>query len=229
MPTIPGWEIDVRWRTARRVGGDFYDCFDLPGNRMGLVIADVSDKGIPAALYMTVARTLIRATAQDGAPPAEVLMRVNELLLMDSKSGMFVTAVYAIVALDSGEMVYSIAGHNLPLWLHQKEGQIEPLAKGGIALGAWDRIQLQNHTIHIDPGDVLLLYTDGVTEAFSPTNDIYGENRLDEVVLRERSGSARQILDAIDTSLVEFLGDAPPSDDITLMAIRRQKPHETTQ
>jgi len=226
IPSPPGWDLDVRWRTARQVGGDFYDCFELPGDRLGLVIADVSDKGMPAALYMTVTRTLIRATAQENDSPASVLMRVNNLLLMDSHSGMFVTAVYAILSVRTGELVYSIAGHNLPVWYHQHNHEIESLEKGGVVLGAWENIPLQDHRLQIHPGDCLIFYTDGVTEAFSQTNEAYGEQRLNDAIQNAQDSSAMGVLNAIDASLTEFLEEAPQSDDITLLALHR--PPETS-
>jgi serine phosphatase RsbU (regulator of sigma subunit) len=217
-----GWELDVRWRPARQVGGDFYDFFELPGDRMGLVIADVSDKGMPAALYMAVTRTLIRATVPDYDSPAQVLERVNNLLLMNSQDGLFVTAFYAVVNLGSGELTYASAGHNLPLLLRAHSGKAEPLVKGGPALGIiGGEIQLDDHFIQIETDDCLVLYTDGVTETFSPSGEIYGEDRLRQIIERTSGSSACTLLEAIDQSLIDYLRGDPPGDDTTIMAVHR--------
>ncbi len=221
MPVLPGWELDVRWRPAREVGGDFYDVFELPGDRLGLVIADVSDKGMPAALYMTVARTLIRATAQKGDPPARVLSRVNELLRMDTHNGMFITCVYAVVSLKSGQVMYANAGHNIPLLFRLASGALEPLQKGQTALAVFGRLHYEDSFVGLSPGDGLVFFTDGVTEAYSQTQELFGEQRLREAIIGSNTTSAHEILESIDRSLSEFTSGAPPSDDITLIALRR--------
>jgi len=221
LPLTPGWEFDVRWRTARQVGGDFYDCFPLPGDRIGLVIADVSDKGMAAALYMTVARTLIRAASRETESPADALARVNNLLLMDAQSGMFVTAVYAVVSLSSGEMVYSVAGHNLPLYIGVNHPEVVPLHKGGVALGVIEDVHLKDHRITLQPGDSIVFYTDGVTEAFVPPDQTYGETELVGVLTTCKGLTAAVVLEEVDRSLSDFLGEFPPSDDVTLLAIHR--------
>jgi sigma-B regulation protein RsbU (phosphoserine phosphatase) len=222
VPVISGWELDVRWRPAHQVGGDFYDFFDLPGGKMGLVIADVSDKGLPAALYMAVTRTLIRATVPDFDSPAKVLERVNNLLLLNSHDGLFVTVFYAVLDLRSGRVIYTSAGHNLPIVLRSLSRKVERLSKGGPALGAiGEEIKLKDHTIRIENEDCLVLYTDGVTESFSPSGEIYGEDRLQRVMLESAGASARDLLDSIDQSLIEYLHGEPPGDDTTVMAVRR--------
>jgi phosphoserine phosphatase RsbU/P len=221
LPTIPGWDLDVRWHTAREVGGDFYDIFELPDKRIGLVIADVSDKGMPAALYMTVTRTLIRATVLDIESPAKVLAHVNDLMLMNNENGMFVTAVYAILDPMTGNLIYSNAGHNLPLILHEATGDVESLAKGGIALGVIEEIHLQDHQITLKPDDCLFLYTDGATETFSPAGETFGDERLVSVVQASLGTTPNELLDAIDDALAAYRQNEPPSDDTTLLAIRR--------
>ncbi len=119
LPTHPHWQLSARWRTARQVGGDFYDVIELPDDRLGIFIADVADKGMPAALFMALTRTLLHAAARETSSPAEALRRVNELLLPDTKQGMFVTAVYAVLDLNTGELTYANAGHNPPLWVRR--------------------------------------------------------------------------------------------------------------
>lgn len=222
LPSPTGWELDVQWRPARQVGGDFYDVFKLPHRRLGVVIADVSDKGMPAALYMTVTRTLIRATAQEEASPAKVLERVSSLLLMDSQNGMFVTCVYAIISLGSGEIVYANAGHNPPVILHSENGRVERLQKGGMAMAVLENTPQDDQLVRLHNGDTLLMYTDGITEAFSADGDMYGEQRLLEAMKCCPITSAKEIVKGVDASVMEFTQGAPASDDITLFAIRRK-------
>ncbi len=242
IPQLPGWELGVRWVTAREVGGDFYDFFKLPGNRLGLVIADVADKGIPAALFMTLSRTLVRATVQEIEPPAEVLARVNDLLAADAQKGMFVTLIYAVLDLDTGKLNYANAGHNLPILVKVQKRELEILPKGGIALGIFEGAKYREYKFTLEPGDYLIFYTDGITEAFSPQDTMYGETSLYQTVREAIFGngasvnepeveathlaiapppSAQEILDTIDQSVSAFIQDAPRSDDVTLLVIRR--------
>jgi GAF domain-containing protein len=221
LPNLPHWELDVRWETARQVGGDFYDIFKLGKGRLGLVIADVSDKGLPAALYMTVTRTLIRAYMHGTESPARVLERVNALLLSESQNGMFVTAVYAILSLETGQLLYANAGHNRPLILHSETGQVEALPKGGIALGVMDNVHYQDHSLAIAPCDTLLFYTDGLTEAFSINGEIFGEERILATLAAASCSSVKELLEDTDRAISEFRQGAAPSDDLTLLALRR--------
>ena len=222
LPEVPGWDLDATWQTARTVGGDFYDVFLLDGNRLGIVIADVADKGMPAALYMTVTRTLIRASLLTVDTPAKVLEQVNNLLVPDAQNGMFVTAVFAILNLDSGELTYANAGHNLPLLIHGHDGSVTSLTKGGMALGVMTNTPMHDDTVTIQPGDCLVLYTDGVTETFSPSEESFGEKRLQEVLARATSCSPDRVLASVDEALKTFRAGQPMSDDITLIAIYRK-------
>lgn len=224
LPKTPGWDLDVDWQTAREVGGDFYDIFKLGPNKLGLVIADVSDKGMPAALYMTVTRTLIRAFVWDIDSPAKVLERVNRLLVVDSQDGMYVTAVYAVLNLVDGTLTYANAGHNLPLLIHAENRSVEPLPKGGMALGVVAKSKLQDHTLEVCPGDQLVLYTDGVSECFSPEGEIFGEKHLTEAVASAPIDNASGVIEHINQVLTDFRQGAPLSDDITLVVIHRKKP-----
>lgn len=221
MPQIPGWEVDARWQTARTVGGDFYDIFLLDQDRLGIVIADVADKGMPAALYMTVTRTLIRASLKTIDTPARVLEQVNDLLVPDALNGMFVTAVFAILDLRSGELTYANAGHNLPLIIHGSGG-VALLKKGGMALGVMEKVPLKDEAISLQPGDALVLYTDGVTETFAADGEPFGEERLRAVLERANSCSPNEALSAVDEALKTFRGPQPLSDDITLIAVYRK-------
>jgi phosphoserine phosphatase RsbU/P len=235
LPQLPGWDLDVRWHTAREVGGDFYDFFELSGGRLGLVIADVADKGMPAALFMTLIRTLVRATVQEIDSPAAVLERVNDVLLPDAQKGMFVTIVYAVISLETGQLFYANAGHNPPVLLHAATRQLEILKRCGMALGVQADNHIEERTVSIEPGDSLILYTDGLTEAFSLQGEMYGDERLYQVLQQtwselqdvgdhyetERQLSAKQMLDLIESSLSAFVQEAPAADDLTLVALKR--------
>jgi phosphoserine phosphatase RsbU/P len=240
IPRLRGWELDARWRTAREVGGDFYDFIQLPGDHLGLVIADVADKGMPAALFMTLMRTLVRATAAEISSPAEVLRRVNDVLLPDAQQGMFVTIFYGVLSPHSGELVYANAGHNPPLLASPATGKIRRLKRSGMALGVEENTPIDERKVRLKPGDFLLLYTDGLTESFAASGEMYGEGRLLDELHRLARGeaapaqdgsietghsiteqpSANAILNAIEASLRAFTGDAPLADDLTLVALR---------
>ena len=221
-PALPGWELAFTWRAARQVAGDFYDFFELLDRRLGLVIADVADKGMPAALFMALTRALVRAAALEETSPAAALARVNDLLVPDAQQGMFVTAVYAVLSLETGELTYANAGHNPPLLLRSRTRELERLGRGGMALGVLEGVGMEERVVSLKPGDCLILYTDGITEAFSPEGDIYGEERLRATIQAADSGSAQAMLDGIDDSVIAFAGDAAPSDDMTIMVLRRK-------
>ncbi len=223
IPQIPGWLIDARWETARQVGGDFYDYFYLPDGRMAFVIADVSDKGLGASLYMTVTRTLLRAVAPESGSPAETLERVNDLLISNSQNGLFVTTFYGLLDLDNGLLTYTIAGHNPPMILRNEENAVKELQKGGVALGVLPDISLNDFLEELKPGDCLVLYTDGVTEAFNLQDQMYGDARLIQVLADTIGKSAVMVLQALENDLKSFRGLAPASDDTTMLAICREQ------
>lgn len=222
-PNLPGWDIAAVYQAARQVGGDFYDCFHLgdDGRRLGLVIADVSDKGVPAALFMAMARTMIRTTALSGHNPAQALTRANRLILKDSRSDLFLSAFYAILDMVSGHLTYANAGHNRPfLWQSAAEELIELEAKG-IILGAFEAIDLHEEESVIHPGDFLLLYTDGVTDSCNDQGELFGKQRLMDILAAQSGKNAEAITQAILTALNEFIAGAAQADDLTLMILRR--------
>jgi len=226
MPRYSGWELDARWQTARTVGGDFYDIFRVGDQKIGLVIADVSDKGMPAALYMTVTRTLIRSDARNTLSPAELLGRVNNMLVVDAQNGMYVTAIYAILDLESGVLTYANAGHNQPLLMNGDNGKVKRLEKGGMAMAVLEDNQYREHQLIIKPGDALIFYTDGVTEQFSPDGEMFGEDRLLGVLESLNGQSIQTLFDNLQRILTEFRGGDSPSDDVTLLALRRLQADE---
>ena len=220
LPQFPNWELAARWKTARQVGGDFYDVFDLPDNRLGLFIADVADKGVPAALFMALTRTLVRAAVIENTSPAEAMKRVNDLLIPDTRQGMFVTAVYAVLDIENDELTYVIAGHNPPIWV-KRDGTIERLTRTAIALGVVIGEPVQQRTIKLGPGDKVFLYTDGLTESFNVDGEFYGETRLIDAITSNESDSASNLLDVVEKSLLNFVQDMPPADDLTMLVLRR--------
>ncbi len=220
LPTIPGWDLSARWRTARQMGGDFYDVIELPDGRVGLFIADVADKGVPAAMFMALTRTLVRAAVLQTDSPAAALRQVNDLLYPDCQQGMFVTAVYGVLDIQTAEFTYANAGHNPPLVLHAGE-VIERLTRTGIALGAVENPEMTQRSIQLAVGSALIFYTDGITEAFSPTGEEFGEERLIKVLTTSKASTARALLEAIDRRVDKFLAGDPPADDMTLLAVKR--------
>ncbi len=218
---IPGWEMGVHWETARQVGGDFYDYFLLPDGRLAFVIADVSDKGLAASLYMAVTRTLLRAAALEANSPSATLENVNELLLNNSQNGLFVTTFYGILSLKDGRLCYTNGGHNPPLIIRHQQKNVVTLQKGGIALGAMPDIHLPEHQTTLNPGDCLVLYTDGVTEAFNDQDQMYGDERLLQILKMTIGKNASEVLKTIEADLADFRDGAPLSDDTTMLAICR--------
>ncbi len=220
LPQLDHWSIQAIWNPAMEIGGDFYDVFHVDAKHLGLVIADVSDKGMGAALYMTVTRTLIRANAHGVLSPGKVLAKVNQQLLLDTQNGMFVTAVYIILNIETGEFEYANAGHNYPILYQPDCEQIVRLPKGNLALGVMEKIVYQDHHFITEPGDTLFLYTDGITENFSPDGEDFGEERYHSLIRQYNTGTLIDFMETIKKEIKAFHGDAPPSDDITLLAIQ---------
>ncbi len=221
LPVLDGWDLAARWLTARQVGGDFYDVIELPGGRIGLFIADVADKGIPAALFMALTRTLVRAAVVETESPAEALRRVNDLLIPDTRQGMFVTAVYAVLFPDTGELVYANAGHNPPFCLNH-DGEIVSLTRTAMALGVMAGIEVNDQKIQLESEDMILLYTDGLSEAIAQDGEFFGEERILDALIKNAGQSAEEVLESVENELGDFVGEGTQSDDLTLLLLRRQ-------
>jgi serine phosphatase RsbU (regulator of sigma subunit) len=230
-PDVRGWELAAVWHSARQVGGDFYDFIPLaPGTmeegteagRIGLVIADVADKGVPAALFMALSRTLVRTMSIGGWSPAETIARANDLILADARSGLFVTLFYTVVHPDSGEIAYVNAGHVPPLVVRATGGTTEELRVPGMALGILPNVHYDAHTAYLEQGDTLVLYTDGVTDAFDAEQQMFGLEGLKRVVSSHRHQSAGQLVETITEAVAEFVGEAAQFDDFTLVVARRR-------
>jgi sigma-B regulation protein RsbU (phosphoserine phosphatase) len=229
-PSVSGWELAAIWRSARQVSGDFYDFIPLPSTennlglgegRMGLVIADVADKGVPAALFMALSRTLVRTMVIDGKPPATAIARANDLILADAPSGLFVTLFYTIIQPDSGEIIYVNAGHMPPLVVRDSTGQVEELRVPGVALGILPGIAFQEWQALLEPGDTLILYTDGVTDASDAMEQRFGLERLRDVVGTHWHLPAVELAETIHDAVGTFVGGAAQFDDFTLLVAKR--------
>lgn len=223
FPDIPGWEIAAVYRSARQVGGDLYDIFVTPDEpyRLRMVIADVTGKGVPAALFMASSRTVIRAESSNGQGPAATLRRANRFITRDIHSRLFLSAFYATLDTRDGSLVYANAGHDWPLLLHADSGDVEQLKASGFVLGAFPDINLEEGRIGVNPGDKLVFYTDGITEARNSEDHLFGEERLSELMAKNAGSSAQQLLDLIVESVEQFIGDTPRSDDLTLFVVGR--------
>jgi serine phosphatase RsbU (regulator of sigma subunit) len=226
-PVIAGLDLSAYWRSARQVGGDFYDFIPLRGRddeeRWGIAIADVADKGVPAALFMALSKTLLRAVAVSRASPGATLARVNELLLSDARTDLFVTVFYAIWEPRSGRLRYAIGGHNPPIWVGRK-GSVQTLVGQGIALGVVDFAAYEDHELRLNPGDTLLLFTDGVTDALNREGEEFGMNRLMETAHRSATSPAQTAEDVIQTitsAVQAHVGPVDAFDDMTMVVLRR--------
>ena len=222
LPQIPGYDLAVEWKTARQVGGDFYDVIQLDDQRYGLLIADVSDKGLPASLYMTVARTLLRAVARDFNSPAETLIRVNQLLQLDSSQSFFVTLFYMILDIETGQLLYSIAGHTPPIYLQPRQNKAKSLNRGGIALGIMEPIQLKDDSLKLEKGEAVFLYTDGVSETRNSQNEEYGARRLEDLLRDAGQNSAQSLIGLVTKDLQEYSGFSTLEDDCTMLVLKRE-------
>jgi sigma-B regulation protein RsbU (phosphoserine phosphatase) len=220
MPVVPGYDIAARWRSAREVAGDFYDVFVLSPASFSLVIADVSDKGAAAAMFMAVARSMVRSHAYMGLSPVETLARTNALILEDAENGNMFVTVYHSVFTSDGSAIHVNGGHNPPMLYRSATNEIVMLPRGGRALGWFAENPLQAVETQLRPGDIIVYYTDGLTEAENPEGAFFGEERLANAILEVTDQSAEAILEHIVMRVDEFAADAPALDDLTLCVVR---------
>jgi len=222
FPERADMDLFARTAPAKDIGGDFYDFFEVGPNKMALVVADVSGKGVPAAFFMAVARTLIRATATIEKEPGRCLERVNSLLFRHDIPGMFVSVFFGILDTVGWTMTYANGGHLPPYLIPGGGGQIVALGGGdGVVLGVQEGIPYEQESIVIEPGATLFFYTDGLTEAFDVNRNQFSDERLMEYLIDNRSLSAHALTDNVFAFVNLFTGDAPQSDDITSLAIKR--------
>ncbi len=218
-PNIPGCNVASYWQAARQVSGDFYDFLPLGNGRWGIVIADVSDKGVPAALFMALSRTILRTIAFNRDDPASALIRANQIIDKDTQTDLFVTVFYAILDTTNSTICYANGGHNPPVMLH-KNGEISLLKTAGIALGVLPDIEVESQLQPFNPGDTLILYTDGITEAINEDYDEFGLKRLSLVVKNHVNEDADQIVHHITETIAQHTGDTPQFDDMTMVVIK---------
>jgi serine phosphatase RsbU (regulator of sigma subunit) len=227
VPQETGWSFAASLEPARQVSGDFYDFIPLPGPRWGLVIADVADKGMPAALYMALARTLIRAHARDYPDdPAGCLLAANRQNLTDTRSDLFVTVFYGILEPGTGQVDWANGGHNPPVLYCPEDGSAEFLGNTGMALGVIADMPLEQRRARLAPGDFLVCYTDGVVEAHDQDFRAFGSERLTAEIAAGDFQFAQGIHDCILSSVQAFVGDRPPFDDLTLVVVGRNQVKE---
>ena len=223
FPISDYYEIDGHMQAAREVGGDFYDVLRLENGRIGLSVADVSDKGVPAALFMMSTLTLLKGSAIGVGAPAAVLTEVNDLLNEDNETAMFVTLLYAVFNPANGLLNYANGGHNPPIIVHP-DGNSDILpSTGGIALGVAPGFEYAESAVTLDPGDTIVLYTDGVTEAMNAEGEEFGLDRLRNLFTNSPLKSPKETNTAIFEAVSAFAGETPQSDDITCLAFRRSE------
>ncbi len=225
IPQIKGFDIAAQTVMAKEVGGDFFDVIPfeiiaLDKGTLGLLIADVSGKGVPAALFMALCRIVVRVNALWHRDPAKAIYDSNNIITQDSKSGMFVTLFFGTLRENDRTLTYVNAGHNPPVVYRSRDGTLEELLPTGIVLGAVENREYSSRTLPIDPGDVIVMYTDGVTESINAEEELFGEERLNEIIRKSARFSAQKILDRILSGVQEFAGGMPQFDDITLLVIK---------
>lgn len=223
FPQHKHFDLHAVMTPAKDVGGDFYDFFMIDNERVGFVIGDVSGKGVPAALFMAVSRTFLKATALTGFSPRDCLERANRSLARESVPEMFVTLFYGILDLATGEVRYSNGGHNDP-YILRKDGSVEQLAQaGGIMLGFMDDQRYKENEIMLTDGDAIVLYTDGVTEAFNSIEEEFEEERLIKSLKDQVGKSSEHIINGVVKDVTQFTGEAEQSDDLTLLVVKYKK------
>lgn len=224
FPERKEFDIHGQMIPARTVAGDFYDFFFIEEDELGFVIGDVSGKGVPAAIFMAVSRTVLRATARSGVEPGECLGRVNRLLCSDSASKLFVTLVYGILHTASGRVDYAIGGHGPP-YILQGEGSVKALDNlGGLIVGALPHATYSTASITLAPGDSLFLYTDGITEAMTAQQELFGEDRLEDTLRRNHGEALADINKAVVDAALAFSAGAPQHDDMTTLVLQYRGP-----
>ena len=225
--SAPGIEIHATMRTAREVGGDFYDFFALDEHRVGIVIGDVVGKGMPASLFMAVTRTVIRATARHlEESPGECLRIVNDTLVDTSREDVFVTVFYGVYDRRDGSLVYSNGGHNPPVLVAPGRAELLPLT-GGVALAMFDGLPYDEARVEVPPGGKLFLYTDGVTESVSTREDEFGDERMKENLLTSAHRGPGDTIEEMLRAVEGFAGTAPQFDDIAMLVLGRGTPEDT--
>jgi len=225
FPPIPGWQLAVTLLPARETSGDFFDVIELSDGRLGILVADVADKGVGSALYMALSRTLIRTYAEEyDAEPEVVFFAANNRLLKDARANLFITLFYGILDPIGGTLTYCNAGHNPPYLIRSSDQEsVESLTRTGIAMGIETNSTWSTDTVAIEPGDILVLYTDGIPDARDQDGDFFNDEAIIEIVRENSDRSAHEIQSSIINEVQKFSADTPQDDDITLMVLVRDQ------
>ena len=224
FPEITDLDIYASMTPAKEIGGDFYDFFRLDEDRIGLVIADVSGKGVPAALFMAVSNTLLRSIALTKDNSRECIEELNRLICRVNVNSMFVTVFYGILNHRTGALDYTNGGHNPAYVLRGKNGELERLGHfPNLVIGGFEDFSYKSESAQLDPGDSLFLYTDGITEAFDAKDEAFGDERLEDSLEELYHDDAKTIIEGVYADLGEFIGDRTQSDDITMLVVKRLK------
>jgi sigma-B regulation protein RsbU (phosphoserine phosphatase) len=223
-PVFTGWDFAATYESAREIGGDLYDFVELPNSpgQIGLLIADVSGKGTAAALFMAHSRAMIRSAAQTQPSPAATLAQANVQIARDNHAMLFVSAFYGVLDTATGRLTFANAGHNLPFIL-RAGGDLEEVVCRGMVLGIMDDMDYDEDETVLAPGDTLILYTDGITEAMNWGSDLFGKGRLKEAILSAGSLEAQATINAIIDAVKVYTAETPQADDLTIVAVRRSE------
>jgi sigma-B regulation protein RsbU (phosphoserine phosphatase) len=224
-PDVRGYDLASHYEAAREIGGDFFELFQLQRRRraIGVVIADVTGKGIGAGMLMAFARPVIHAAMDHSTGPADALERTNSILVDEIRSGLFITAIAGVLDVATGRLRLANAGHEPPLIVPADDGPIHAIEGGGVLLGAFRSLGAPELDVRLRPGDALVLYTDGVTDAKGPSGERFGEPRLLSAIENARRGSVHDIVASLRDAVAEFRGSVPPADDVTIVVIGRHR------
>jgi sigma-B regulation protein RsbU (phosphoserine phosphatase) len=225
-PDIAGYDLASHYAAAREIGGDLFELFQLArrGHPLAIVIADVTGKGLDAALLMAFSRPVMHSALNAANGPADALVRTNRVLVQERRGTLFITAVHAILRPRTGAIRIANAGHESPLLIPADGRPIEPVGDAGVLLGAFGTIEPPEVEITLQPGDRLLFYTDGATDAVGPGGERFGDARLLATLEAARAGSAHDLVAAVREAIDRFTGPAEPADDLTLVAVGRHRP-----
>lgn len=220
FPDIEDFDIFASMNPAKEVGGDFYDFFLIDDDHIALVMADVSGKGIPAALFMMISKILVNNYTMMGGSPGEILTKVNNSICKNNKNDMFVTVWLGILTISSGHLIASNAGHEYPV-IHKPDGSFEIFKdKHGIVVGCMEGVPYKDYELALEKGSTLFLYTDGVPEATDSNNQLFGMERMLDALNKMPDASPQQLLENVKSSVDDFVGDAPQFDDLTMLALK---------
>jgi len=221
VPQVPGWEFAARWCPSGEVAGDFFDIIVEPDGHIGLVIADVADKGLPASLFMASTRSILRATMTPGSSPVQRIFNANQIIYLDSSYNPFVTLIYAQLDPKTGELIYVNAGHNPPMFYRAEQNQISELTRTGLPLGVQQDSEYTQGSVWLKPGDFIFFYTDGLTEAIDADEQPFGSDRVKKEILDHSKDGAEDLVDTLEEAVDVFEISPQHYDDITMMVVKR--------